>query len=218
MKILIVGSTQEELSPLLHQPELLKKCDFLITGVGIPAATFHLTKQLHHHHYSWVIQAGVAGYFPNNQQQASEPGDIVLVEKDAFGDLAALVNNEVKSLTDLNLTNENEWLPNPYLNRIETNFRKVSAITVNTLTDDVQRINALSQKWKAGIESMEGAALHYVCTQQKQPFLQIRAISNMVGERDKSKWRLGLAIENLNQAVLTLLGSFHKQKQPIRSL
>ncbi len=37
-------------------------------------------------------------------------------------------------------------------------------------------------------ESMEGAALHYVCLMEKIPFLQIRSISNYIGERNKKKW------------------------------
>ena len=40
------------------------------------------------------------------------------------------------------------------------------------------------------IESMEGAALHYVCLMEKIPFLQIRSISNYIGERDKKKWNM----------------------------
>ncbi len=45
---------------------------------------------------------------------------------------------------------------------------------------------------------MEGAALHYVCLQEQIPFVQIRSVSNYVGERDKTKWKMKEAIENLN--------------------
>ena len=45
---------------------------------------------------------------------------------------------------------------------------------------------------------MEGAALHYVCLCEKIPFLQLRCVSNYVGERDKSKWEMTEAISNLN--------------------
>ena len=53
-------------------------------------------------------------------------------------------------------------------------------------------------QFNADIETMEGAALHYVCLQEDIPFIQIRTISNFVGERDKTKWKLKDAIENLN--------------------
>jgi futalosine hydrolase len=68
-------------------------------------------------------------------------------------------------------------------------------------------VNALQQKWKADIESMEGAALHFVCAKKNVPYLQLRAISNFVGERDKNKWLLATAIGNLNGALKALIGS-----------
>lgn len=55
---------------------------------------------------------------------------------------------------------------------------------------------------------MEGAALHYVCLIEKIPFMQIRSLSNFVGERDKSKWRMKEAITNLNKELETLLTKF----------
>ena len=57
-------------------------------------------------------------------------------------------------------------------------------------------------------ETMEGAALHYVCLQQNLPFLQIRSISNEVGERDKSKWKIKEAVEDLNSELIKLLNHF----------
>ena len=62
--------------------------------------------------------------------------------------------------------------------------------------------------WKtfaADIESMEGAALHYVCLLQKVPFLQLRSISNKVGVRDKTKWKIKTAIDNLTMELNALL-------------
>ncbi len=53
------------------------------------------------------------------------------------------------------------------------------------------------EKFGAEVESMEGAAFHYVCLQQKINFLQLRSISNRVGERDKSKWKLKRQLKTL---------------------
>jgi len=49
---------------------------------------------------------------------------------------------------------------------------------------------------------MEGAAFHYVCLQQHIPFIQIRSISNIVGVRDKNKWKMKEAIESLNKKLI----------------
>jgi futalosine hydrolase len=42
-------------------------------------------------------------------------------------------------------------------------------------------------------------------------FLQVRAISNYVGERDKTKWQIKQAIENLNNVLLKLVGKLYIQ-------
>ena len=52
---------------------------------------------------------------------------------------------------------------------------------------------------------MEGAAFHYVCLMKNIPFLQLRAVSNYIGERDKSKWKIAEAIEEVNKACVELL-------------
>jgi futalosine hydrolase len=52
---------------------------------------------------------------------------------------------------------------------------------------------------------MEGAALHYIGLKENIPFLQLRSISNYVGERDKEKWQLQEAIRNVNLVLQELL-------------
>jgi futalosine hydrolase len=49
--------------------------------------------------------------------------------------------------------------------------------------------------------------LHYVCLMEHVSFLQLRSVSNYVGERNKKKWKLPLAIENLNKELIRLLES-----------
>ena len=55
------------------------------------------------------------------------------------------------------------------------------------------------------IESLEGAAFHFVCLHEQLPFLQLRAISNIVGERNKKNWHLKEAVHNLNNKLITLI-------------
>jgi futalosine hydrolase len=63
------------------------------------------------------------------------------------------------------------------------------------------------KKFDADIETMEGAAFFYSCLQLKIPFLQIRAISNFVEPRDKSKWNIPLALENLSTEIFDFLNT-----------
>ncbi|MBK7884081.1 MAG: hypothetical protein IPJ81_10000 [Chitinophagaceae bacterium] len=59
---------------------------------------------------------------------------------------------------------------------------------------------------------MEGAALQYVCLQEKIPFIQIRGISNYVGERDKLKWKMKEAIFNLNIELKNIVKKLNEIK------
>lgn len=202
MKILLLSATQQEIQPfLLTLDSIPVKPDVLIGGLGVTATAYHLTKQLHHHHYDLVIQAGVAGKFENG----NELGEVVIVKQDCFADLGAVEKNEFQTIQQMGFSNEPEWYINNLhlLNKLA--YKQVKAITVSTVTDDSNTIQRVQQKWAADIETMEGAALHYVCQHQQTNYLQLRSICNVVGVRDKSQWHLKEAIEKLNTALSSII-------------
>jgi len=199
-RILLIAATQQEILPYLQTQH---HHDVLITGVGIPSAVFRLTKKLAHHHYDIVVQAGIAGAFENS---FAKPGHVVQIVKDAFGDLGAFENGAFSDLQQMDLNYDPTWLNG---SNIKTGLPEVAGITVQTVTNDKMVLAALSSKWQPDVESMEGAAAAYVCQQKHVPFVQIRAISNTVGERDKSKWKTDEAIANLNNALTTFLQKLH---------
>ena len=204
MQLLIVAATEMEIAPLREQNT---SADFLITGVGSPACIYNLAKTLQKNKYDLVIQAGIAGTFSPGVQLA----DTVLVQKDLFADLGVCENGRFFSLFDTGLANRDEfpytdgWLVNENSGLTDAALRKVTSITVNTVKEDMQMADQYVQKYQPDIESMEGAAFHFVCLQERIPFLQLRSISNVVGERDKSKWKLKEAIGNLNKELLLLI-------------
>jgi len=57
-------------------------------------------------------------------------------------------------------------------------------------------------------ESMEGAVLHYVCLMETVPFVQIRSISNYIGERNKKKWDMMDSIANLNDTLIKTINNY----------
>jgi futalosine hydrolase len=97
------------------------------------------------------------------------------------------------------------WLINPSTLFTRTQLRSVKAITVNKVTDSILQKQQSIINFSPDIESMEGAALHFVALQQNIPFIQIRSISNWVGERDKSKWKIKEAISNLNNELKKII-------------
>ena len=57
----------------------------------------------------------------------------------------------------------------------------------------------------ADIETMEGAAVAFVCRQLEVPLLHVRAISNWTGDRDRGEWNLGAAVDVVQKAVRGLM-------------
>jgi futalosine hydrolase len=204
MQILLVAATEPEIAPFLIKNPAT---DFLITGVGCPVTIYHLTKRLHQIDYDLVIQAGIAGSFT----QSLQLGETVLVSRDNFADIGISEKNNFytifeKGFADLNLFPFTQgWLNNADKLIDKFRFKKVTGITVNTVTDNETQLNQLFTKFDPQIETMEGAALHYICLQENVPFLQLRSISNYVGERNKEKWKLKEAIDNLNEALVKIV-------------
>lgn len=203
MNILITAATEKEIEPFLSTDH---NAEIIITGAGIPSTIYHLTNVLTQNTYDLVIQAGIAGSFKND----NPPGQVLVVENDIFGDMGVNENGKLKTIFEMGLVDPNTfpfhdgWLQNKNLPEATAHLLKCNALTVNTLSDNKEFINQLKNKFSAEIESMEGAAFHYVCLQQHVPFLQLRSISNVTGERDKTKWTINEAIGNLNDELINL--------------
>ena len=209
MDILVVAATAMEIDPFLKRQT---GTDHLITGVGVPACLYQLQKVLYSKKYDLVIQAGIAGVFTNNYVAAS----CVAVERDVFADIGVRENNKFINIFDMGFAGENDhpykkgWIINNNRFLQCSPLEKVSAITVNTVTDD-ESINEINQqKYNATVESMEGAALHYLCAMENIPYLQLRGISNRVGDRDKSRWQIKEAILQLDAELVKHLELFNQ--------
>lgn len=179
-----------------------------VTGIGSMATTYHLLKSICENRPEYVLQAGIGGSFSRH----FAPGRVVLVEKEMTGDLGVEENGVFKTLFDMGLQQDDEhaatskWLVNPHtVNWEGQGLALVSGVTVNEITTQASRIEQLQQNYGVTVESMEGAALHYVCLQEGIPFLQIRSISNYVGERDKKQWKMQEAITALNDQLINIL-------------
>jgi len=209
MQLLVCASTEFELRPTIEfvQKEKIQGVDILITGVGMMATTYTLTTHILNKRPDFILQAGVAGCL----DQGLPLTKIVLIENENIGDLGVQENGIFKTLFDLNLLEKSSypWMDRKLPNNVEalktTALKIVDAVTVNEISTNRDRIVYYRTELNASVESMEGAAMHYVCLQQKIRFLQMRALSNFVGERDKTKWVMDIAIANLNTEVIRFL-------------
>lgn len=205
MPILVVAATEAEIAPFSHQ---FPDADVLITGVGMHAAIFELTKALHQHKYEQVVQVGIAGAYNENHI-----GQAFLVSRDCFADLGVWENGSWKTIFDLGFSNPaaspftNGWIVNRHPLLQQADGQTLPAISVNLLSDKHDWIQLMQQQYDAGLESMEGAAFHFVCEKMQLPYIQIRGVSNRIGERDKTKWQIKEAI----QASCALLSEVYLQ-------
>jgi len=182
---------------------------FHATGVGMLVSAVTLTQLVLQEKPDFVIQAGIAGCFDT----ADPLGQVAAVREEILGDTGVEEGGAWKDVFDLNLENPdgapfaNKRLANNQFERHNLlQLPAVTGITVNEITTKPERIGLLRQKYNPYIESMEGAALHYVCGKLQLPYLQIRAVSNYIGERDKAKWKMKDAIVNLNAVLLNYIG------------
>ncbi len=222
MRIIITAATVGEWMPgflnmnTLYTGESQRlKVRFHQSGVGILASAVSLTRLVSEEKPDLIIQAGIAGCFDPNIPL----GKVVVVKEEILGDVGVEEDGKWKDLFDLKLEKSNyhpfekRKLPNPWLNTYNLlKLPELTAITVNEITTQQARIEQLKKKYGAVLESMEGAALHFICREANIPFIQIRAISNYIGERNKANWKMKEAIEALNEALVKYVDRLYKIK------
>jgi futalosine hydrolase len=220
MKVVITAATAPEWGPASQAIKPVYtdgtggiKVIFHKSGVGMLASTFSLTRLLLDEKPGLVVQAGIAGCFDTNVQL----GIVTAIQEDILGDTGVEENGIWKDVFDLNLENPaslpftNGKLVNPFFYKYNLlSLPAVTAVTVNEITTRPGRKAQLVEKYGPFIESMEGAPLHYVCSMLNVPFIQIRAVSNYIGERNKANWKIKDAIINLNKALLEYLDKLNE--------
>lgn len=221
MHILVIAATNHEIGQTANffsgkkNDRSENTIEVMITGVGLVSTTYFLTKYINKTKPDIIIQAGIAGCF-----QLGKNNTIFVVNRDIISDMGVTENNIFKDIFDLNLAGKNDspfndgWLINPYQKLLlASGFEQVNAVSVNEITTNANMIDWYQQKYQPVVESMEGAALHYVCLLEKIPFLQIRAVSNYIGERDKTKWSIKEAISILNENLISLIKKIFTQDE-----
>jgi futalosine hydrolase len=215
MKIIITAATKNEWMHASKQIATLSKVNktkhqiiFHQSGVGMLSTAVSLMKVIASEKPNLIIQVGIAGIFDNSQSLAK----VFVIKQESIGDLGVAEKGKWKDIFDLQLQKNNtppfvkKILPNPWLKQYNIlKLPAVVAVTVNEITTQKKRKEQIIKHCNPTLESMEGAALHYVCRTMEIPFLQIRATSNYIGERNKTKWLLKESIEILNETLVQLI-------------
>ncbi|MBE6229230.1 MAG: futalosine hydrolase [Bacteroidales bacterium] len=226
-RVLITAAEPEEIvcaeqAHRLHEHAIADKLDvdFMLTGIGTTSTCYRLTKRLLEASvsgkpYDLVINIGIAGSYSFNdtpQAPALFPmGSTAVIEKEYFGDLGFETLFGFQTLFQYEILDADVF---PFkagaLHRVKlddniesylANYKEGIGVTVQTVTGVPQRKAELMRQFGPHIESMEGAAVYYVCLQENIPFFELRTVSNEVGEKEREKWNTPMALESLRRAM-----------------
>jgi futalosine hydrolase len=219
-KILYIAATAKEADVLKKLMGILSLQDeirfrnfeisVLVTGVGSIATAWALKQWISlNEKPDLAINAGIAGSY--NEKLII--GDVVMPVTDCFADAGIEDGDNFFTLHEAGLTDKDEipfrdgliFSDTTYSELMKDILKPVKAITVNTATGSESTREKLFRKFNPDIETMEGASFFYICTREKIPFLALRAISNKVEPRNRSKWNITLALDNLSEKLNEVL-------------
>jgi len=160
----------------------------LICGIGPVEAAAATARALALRPYRGVLHFGVAG------ARGLAPGTIVIGSEAVYCDLTAAIPVVARVATDESLVAAaRRALPDAPVLPIGT------SAAVGSVPHDV------------AVEAMEGFGVLRACAIADVPALEVRAVSNEIGEADRSRWDLGGAIAALHAALPRLLAELEAQ-------
>lgn len=175
----------------------------LVGGIGCVPNAWHIMNWFHENGKPDIaINGGIAGSFCND----IKPGDVVMPVTEVFADSGIDNKGEFSTLFEEGLINADEFpftsgklkADLKYADKVDARIRRVDGVTSGTSTgSDITR-DMLLKKFNPCIETMEGASFFYICLRERVPFIALRAISNMVGIRNRKEWNIDGALENLS--------------------
>ncbi|QNP71990.1 futalosine hydrolase [Streptomyces roseirectus] len=186
----------------LHHPTGAPgRYDLLAVGVG-PAlaaastATALTAASLTGDPYDLVVSAGIAGGFAPDAPVAS----LILADHITAADLGAETADGFLPVTDLGFGTVTHTPPPDLVRRAATatGARTGTVLTVSTVTGTARRADDLRAAHPGALaEAMEGFGVAEAAGAHGVPVLELRAVSNAVGPRDRSAWRIKDALESL---------------------
>lgn len=211
-RILIVTSVTAERDAVKRGLQEEQAIEIHVCGVGPAAAAAYTAKALASAQYDLVINMGIAGGFSGK----AEIGSLVIADNIVAADLGAESSTGFLSLEQLGfgrtsisvdaklLTDVKEALQQTDLTIYTGTILSVSTVTGTAATalEFAERIP------QARAEAMEGFGVATAALLHQLPVLEIRAISNLVGPRERSLWRIDEALHSLSVASSALLEVF----------
>jgi futalosine hydrolase len=195
---------------------------YIVSGIGKTNASRGTALLIEKYSPGAIIHLGVGGAYPLS---GLKQGDISIAEKEIYGDEGVFLEDGFHSAEMIGIPflvkgrkkYFNEFPLDKKLSKMADRIARVAFrasciaiesgpfITLSACTGTLKKAKKLERRFHAICENMEGAAVAHVCISCGIPMVEIRGISNMVGERDKKKWDIHQAAENCQRVVAELL-------------
>lgn len=182
--------------------------DVIAAGVGPAYAAASTATALARGRYDLVISAGIGGGFPS----VVEIGTLVVANAIVAADLGAETADGQLTLDELGFGTSRAPVDAAWSGRIAAALTSaglqaacgpiltVSLATGRAETAELRRVLVPG----AAAEGMEGYGVAIAADASGTPFAELRAISNAVGPRDRSAWRIGDALRALENAFCVI--------------
>ncbi|WLQ41559.1 futalosine hydrolase [Streptomyces laculatispora] len=178
--------------------------DVLAGGAGPAAAAAAAAFGLVSDRYDLVISAGIGGGFAG----VAPVGALVVAGRIAAADLGAETPAGFVPVTELGFGRDRHHPPRSLVRAVAAATGAVTGdiLTVSTVTGSAERAAALLAAHPgAAAEAMEGFGVAEAAGLSGVAVLEIRAVSNAVGPRDRDAWRIGDALAALTDAFGKLI-------------
>jgi len=196
VRLLVVTAVSAERDAILLAAP---SADVIVGGVGPAAAAASTAFALSRAPYDLVISAGIAGGFA-----PLVPGDIAIASSIVFADLGAETADGFVPMSELGFGSERyEVQPRLAVELTDrTGGHLGTVLTVATVTGSAASAEALLARHPDAVaEAMEGAGVAAAGVAAGVPVAEIRAVSNLVGPRDRDAWRIPEALAALGRAI-----------------
>jgi len=195
-RILIVTAVEAEAEAVRRGlPEAAHGVTVLVGGVGSAQAAAATARALAlDSGYGAVLSLGIGGAFPG----MAELGALLLARRVVAADLGADSPAGFLSVDELGFGSSTlDGGRVPGLDAVVGTI-----LTVNTATGTSERAAELMERHPGAVgEAMEGYGVAAAASLAELPFAEVRAVSNLVGKRDRDAWRLDLAFAALTAAA-----------------
>lgn len=195
------------------------KIIFAVTGIGKINAAAATSVLIERHAPKLIINTGCAGAFP---ESCLAVGDLALASFEICADEGVITPTGWLSYEGIGIPAV-ERKSKRYFNEFplslaaaERAVRLATAlgitlirgkfITISTGSGTVERGRELYERFGCPLcENMEGAAVAQVALRYGVDCLEVRGVSNMVEDRDLSRWNIPLAVERVQRFLLKFI-------------